>query len=482
MTTDLYPRLALFIDGAWQDGAAGTGPEILNPATEAVLATLPMASPEQLAAASAAAWRGFERWRDTPPEMRAEVLLTAARLLKERAAQIAPVMTLEHGKPLLEARGEVVRSAQFLEWCANEGRRAYGRIIPGAPGLRQMVLKKPVGPVAAFTPWNFPLLAPAAKIAAALAAGCSIVVKPAEQTPGGAIALVQALADAGLPAGVVNLVTGDPAKIAETLIAAPEIRMITLTGSITIGKRLAELAARQMKPALLELGGHAAAIVCADADPVLAARNLALAKFRNSGQVCVSPSRFLVHEKVYAPFVQTFATIAASMKVGDGMADGTQFGPLANRRQVTNMEAFVADAVERGARIAAGGRRGAEKGFFFEPTVLADVPATARVMKDEPFGPIAPVSAFSELAAAIEQANSLPFGLAAYAFTESSKNAAQLADRLDCGLLSINHPMGGVPEAPFGGVKQSGYGREGGAEGVEAYLVTQFVSQRASAS
>jgi succinate-semialdehyde dehydrogenase/glutarate-semialdehyde dehydrogenase len=481
MNSELYPRLALYIDGAWQEGEGGTGPVILNPATEAVLARLPMASVQQLSAAASSSWRGFERWRDTPPEMRAEVLLAAARLLKERAAQIAPVMTLEHGKPLLEARGEVVRSAQFLEWCANEGRRAYGRIIPGAPGMRQMVLRKPVGPVAAFTPWNFPLLAPVAKAAAALAAGCSIVIKPAEQTPGGAIALVQALADAGLPAGVVNLVTGDPAQIAETLIAAPEIRMITLTGSIAIGKRLAELAACQMKPALLELGGHAPAIVCADADPVIAARNLALAKFRNSGQVCVSPSRFLVHEKVYASFVETFASIARFMKVGDGMVDGMQFGPLANRSQVARMEAFVADAVAHGARIVAGGRRGTERGFFFEPTVLADVPATARVMTEELFGPIAPVSAFSDLNAAIAQANSLPYGLAAYAFTESSATAALLADRLDCGLLSINHPMGGVPEAPFGGVKQSGYGREGGAEGIEAYLVTQFVSQRASA-
>lgn len=479
MSHPLYPKLALYIDGAWQDGEAGSA-TVLNPASGEPLASLGLASSGQLQAATSAAWRGFERWRATPPEARAELLIGAAKLLRERAKQIAPVMTLEHGKPALEAAGEVIRSAQFLEWCANEGRRAYGRIIPGAPGLRQMVLKKPVGPVAAFTPWNFPLLAPAAKIAAALAAGCSIVVKAAEQTPGGAVALVQALHDAGIPAGVVNLVFGDPPTVAETLIAAPEIRMITLTGSVPVGKRLAELAARQMKPALLELGGHAAAIVCGDVDPVLAARNLALAKFRNSGQVCVSPSRFLVDEKIYPAFVQAFAAIADSLKVGDGLVEGTQFGPLASRRQVESMERFVADAVGQGARLAAGGKRLGEQGFFYAPTVLGEVPVTALVMNEEPFGPIAPVAPFRDLDAAIAQANSLPFGLAAYAFTESTALATKLADQLDCGLLSINHPAGGVPEAPFGGVKSSGYGREGGAEGLEAYLVTQFVSQKGS--
>lgn len=478
--TTAYPELGLHVGGQWRRPAGGE--DVLNPASEGVLARVPHATAADVDDACAAAAEGFRVWRDTPAEMRAEFLCKAARLLRERVEVIAPVLTLEHGKPLLESRGEILRSAAFIEWCAHEGRRAYGRIVPGAPGMRQLALKKPVGPVAAFTPWNFPLLAPAAKIGGVLAAGCSIIVKAAEETPGGAVALVQCLADAGVPAGVVNLLFGKPAEIAQRLIDSPVIRMVTLTGSVPVGKQLAQMAAARIKPAVMELGGHAPVVVCDDTDPAVAARIIALAKFRNSGQVCVSPSRFYVQERVYEPFVTALATVARSLKIGDGMVEGTQFGPLASRRRVETMERLVADAQACGARLMTGGRRGDGKGFYFQPTVLADVPDQALVMHEEPFGPIAPVTPFADLEEVIARANALPFGLAAYAFTESAARAQQLADRIDCGLMSINHPMGGVPEAPFGGVKESGWGREGGVEGVEAFLVTQFVSHRASLS
>lgn len=477
--TASYSELGLFVDGEWIRSGRSTA-AVMNPATEERLADLPLADPGDLDRACDAARRGFEIWSQIPAEQRGDLLCKAAALLRERAAEIAPVLTREHGKPLLESRGEVLRSAAFIEWNAHEGRRAYGRIIPGAPGFRQMVLKKPVGPVAAFTPWNFPLLAPAAKIGAALAAGCSIVIKASEETPGGAVELVRCLQQAGVPAGVVNLVFGDPATVSRQLIEAPQIRLITLTGSIPVGMQLAEHAARQMKPAIMELGGHAPVIVCHDTDPVAAARNVALGKFRNSGQVCVSPTRFIVHEAVYELFIATLAAVAGSLKLGDGMLEATQMGPLANARRVQAMEALVADAVARGARVVTGGKRHGDRGHFFEPTVLGEVPRDARVMQEEPFGPLAPVLRFRDLDDAIALANALPFGLAAYAFTESTSLAAALADRIECGILSINHPMGGVPEAPFGGVKQSGYGREGGSEGLDCYLVTRFVSQRAS--
>jgi succinate-semialdehyde dehydrogenase/glutarate-semialdehyde dehydrogenase len=385
-------------------------------------------------------------------------------------------MTLEQGKPYKEARGEVMRVSGALRWDADDARRAYGRIIPTADDTVLSVRHEPVGPVAAFTPWNFPAGSPMRKIAAALSAGCSIVIKASEETPGTAVELVRCFADAGVPAGVLNLVFGEPAEVSKHLISSPATRLVAFTGSIPVGKLLAAQAGSEMKPCLMELGGHAPVIVCADADPIAAARKAAFAKFVNAGQVCTSPSRFLVHEDVYDEFVTEFVAATDRVVVGDGLADGVTMGPLANPRRLKAMEELVADAVSKGATLVRGGERLDRPGFFFAPTVLTDVPAGARVMIDEPFGPIAPIVSFSDLDSAIAKANELPYGLAAYGFTRSSKTAERLIRGFEAGILSINHCGGSVHEAPSGGVKQSGYGKEGGPEGLEGYLITKRVS------
>jgi succinate-semialdehyde dehydrogenase/glutarate-semialdehyde dehydrogenase len=452
------------------------GAPIVNPATESVIGTVPHASRADLERALAAAARGFSIWKRTTPDKREQMMAESARLMRQRAGEIAQTITLEQGKPLAEARAEVTRAAELLEWNAHEGRRAYGRIIPGPVHMRQMVLREPIGPIAAFTPWNSPSSSPSRKIGGALAAGCSIVLKAAEETPGGAYAFVRCFLDAGVPEGVVNLVFGNPGDISEYLIASPVIRAITFTGSVAVGKHLATLAAMRMKPALMELGGHSPVIVCEDAEPVRSARLSAAAKFRNAGQVCISPTRFIVHESLYKTFTEAFVSFAKSLRLGDGLEDGVQMGPLAVARRIDAMESLVQDAVSRGATIAAGGQRLKRRGFFFEPTVLTDVPLDTHVMTVEPFGPVAPIVPFRELAHAIKLANSLPLGLAAYAFTESAANAGTLADELEVGHLSINHLGAGLPESPFGGVKESGTGREGGQESLDGYMLTKFVS------
>ncbi|HEX4198724.1 MAG TPA: NAD-dependent succinate-semialdehyde dehydrogenase [Caulobacteraceae bacterium] len=469
-----YPDLQLYIGGAWRKTADGQ--PVLNPADESVIGMAPMASRSDLDEALAAAADGFRVWSRTSPAQRAAVMLKAAALLRERIDEVAYAITLEHGKPFAEGRAEVIRGCEFFEWDAGECVRAYGRVIPSQPGIRYMVLHQPIGTVAAFSPWNFPMSQPARKIGGAIAAGCSIIMKAAEETPAGAIHIARAFHDAGLPAGVLNLVFGAPAEISEYLIPKDQIRLVAFTGSTAVGKRLTELAGRNMKPVLMELGGHAPVIVCDDVDPVAAAITSAQRKYRNAGQVCTSPTRFYVMDSIYEAFTRTFAETARTVKVGDGFDPSTQMGPLANVRRIEALEMLVADAKAKGARLLAGGSRIGNRGYFFEPTALADLPDDARAMREEPFGPLALINPISSLDEGIEKANGLPFGLAAYAFTHSASNADRLIEGIEAGNFSINTLEASVAETPFGGVKDSGYGREGGAEGLSHYTTIKNVS------
>ncbi|HEY8368136.1 MAG TPA: NAD-dependent succinate-semialdehyde dehydrogenase [Thermodesulfobacteriota bacterium] len=474
----MYPQPRLHIDGVWREGGGDARLPVVNPATGETIGTVRAASAADLASALAAAERGFRTWRATPPHVRGRVLRKAADLIRDRADAIARLLTLEEGKPLAEARGEVESAADVFEWFAEEGRRAYGRVLPArAPGARHLVLREPVGPVAAFTPWNFPALTPARKIAGALAAGCSCIIKPAEETPATCMALVDACVDAGLPAGVLNLVLGVPAEVSATLIASPVIRKVSFTGSTAVGTALLKLAADGVKRVTMELGGHAPVVVFEDAEVEAVADQAVAAKFRNAGQVCVSPTRFLVQRGVFARFVDRFVERARALRVGDGFETGVQMGPLANARRLGAVERTVADARSRGARVLTGGERLGDRGFFYAPTVLVDVPLDAKVMTEEPFGPVAPIVPFDTFDEAVRLANALPFGLAAYAFSRASSTVAAIADALEAGMVAINQFRVSLPEAPFGGVKASGYGSEGGQEGLDAYLVTKFVNQ-----
>ena len=472
-----YPDTQLLIDGQWQDAADGRTLAVVNPATGAEIGRVAHAGIADLDRALAAAQKGFELWRDVPASERQKTMRRAAVLLRERADAIATILTQENGKPLAEAKIETMAAADIIEWFADEGMRVYGRVVPARNlAVRQLVLKDPVGPVAAFTPWNFPINQAVRKVSAALATGCSIIVKAAEETPAAPAELIRAFVDAGVPAGVIGLVYGSPAEVSAYLIPHPVIRKISFTGSTVVGKQLAALAGQHMKRVTMELGGHAPVIVADDADLDLAVTVAGGAKFRNAGQVCISPTRFLVHESVRADFTARLAAHAASLKVGDGLAEGTQMGPLANPRRVAAMADFIGDAVARGVTVAAGGARIGETGNFFAPTVLADVPLDAKVFNDEPFGPVAAVRGFNTLDEAILEANRLPYGLAGYAFTTSLKHAHQLARRVEVGMLWINQPAAPWVEMPFGGVKDSGYGSEGGSEALEPYLNTRAVS------
>mgnify|MGYP000296463870 CR=1 FL=1 len=472
-----YPNTQLLIDGQWQDAADGRTLHVCNPATGAEIGRVAHAGIADLDRALAAAQKGFEAWRDVPAIERGRIMRRAAGLMRERADGIAAALTQENGKPLAEAKIETMAAADIIEWFADEGMRVYGRIVPTRnPAVRQLVVKDPVGPVAAFTPWNFPINQAVRKVSAALTTGCSIIVKAAEETPAAPAALLRAFVDAGVPAGVVGLVYGNPAEISGHLIPHPVIRKISFTGSTVVGKQLAALAGQHMKRVTMELGGHAPVIVAEDADLELAVKSSGAAKFRNAGQVCISPTRFLVHESIRNDFAAALARHAQSLKVGDGLAEGTQMGPLANPRRIVAMAGMLEDAVQRGATVATGGARIGEAGNFFAPTVLTDVPLDARVFNDEPFGPVAAIRAFNTLEEAIAEANRLPYGLAAYAFTRSLKNAHLLSQRIEAGMLWVNQPALPLPEMPFGGVKDSGYGSEGGPEALEAYLNSRAVS------
>ena len=473
----MYANLELYIDGKWTPGN-GRGEDVINPATEKPLARLPHASKAELDQAIEAAKKGFAVWRATSAYDRSKIMRKAADLIRERHEAIAKVLVQEQGKVYPEARAEVVTSADIIDWYAEEGRRAYGRIVPGrAKGLRQIVLQEPVGIAAAFTPWNFPTLTPARKIGGALAAGCSLILKASEETPGACVEMVRCFADAGVPAGVLNLVFGVPAEISEHIIASDDVRKISFTGSIPVGKHLAQLAAKGMKRATMELGGHSPVVVFADADPEKSAETIAAFKFRNAGQVCISPTRFYVQEPVYDRFLARFTEYAKSIKLGDGMEKGVVMGPMANARRIDTMESFVRDAKDRGGKIATGGNRHGNQGYYFEPTVVTDVPDDSKIMTEEPFGPVAPVVRFKTFDEVVERANSLPFGLASYAFTSSAQTANLIGDALQSGMVGVNSIAISTPETPFGGIKESGYGSEGGLEGLQAYLNTKFISQ-----
>ncbi len=472
-----YPRIGLYIDGAWTYDRP-TAAEVRNPSTEAVLASVPKACSDDIAHALDAAARGFLTWRDTPPQQRVKVLQKATGLMRERLDVIARTITLENGKRYADAYAEADRSLNFFDWNAAQSLRDYGLVVPGESQMQKFVLRQPIGPVAAFTPWNVPISSAARKVSAALSAGCSVILKAAEETPGAACLLVQAFEDAGLPAGVLNLVFGDPAEISSALIASPVTRLVTFTGSVQVGKHLTKLAAAAMKPVLMELGGHAPVLVCEGVNGAEVGTLAARGKVNANGQICASPSRFIVHHSVYQDFVSAFASAVKEVRVGDGFRADVQMGPVASARRLAAMEALVADARQRGARIAAGGSRIGSHGYFFEPTVLAEVPLDADAMTTEPFGPVAACVSVADLGEGISLANRLSVGLAAYAFTNTLEDAERITRELECGVLSINHF--GTPDAdtPFGGVKDSGIGREGGPSTLDAYVVTKTVLQR----
>lgn len=469
----MYPELKLFIAGKWR--TCSRDMPVINPATEEELGRLPCAAQQDLDDALDAAVKGFRIWSRTSPRERADTLLRVAALLRERQEEIAHSITLEHGKPLKQARMEVIRGAEFFEWDAGEAMRTYGRIIPAPAGHKFAVHHQPVGVVTAFSPWNFPVSQPARKIAGALASGCSIILKAAEETPAGAIHIARAFEDAGLPPGVFNLVFGDPAMISSYLIPQDPVRLVAFTGSTAVGRHLTTLASEHMTSVLMELGGHAPVIVCEDTDVTAAATSGAVRKMRNAGQVCTSPTRFFVHEDIFDNFTDTFVARAAATRVGNGMDDGVEMGPLANDRRIPVLTELVEDARAKGATLATGGARHGDSGYFFQPTVLVNVPDTARIMQEEPFGPIAVINPAVSLDNAILQANAVPFGLAGYAFTNRADYIDRMIDEVEVGNLSINTLEASMPETPFGGVKSSGYGREGGSEGLDNYMTVKHV-------
>lgn len=473
-----YDPLYLFINGTWFDAGARDTAAVINPATGAALGRLPLATAADVAAALEAAQAGFEVWRRTVPAERSRILRAGAALMRERAEHIATMLTLEEGKPLAESRDEVLRAAEYFEWFAEEARRIDGRVVPAnRPGVQQLVKRQAIGPVAAFTPWNFPAITPARKLSAALAAGCSVILKPGEESPATALALARCLDDAGLPRGVLQVVFGVPDMVSQQLIASNVIRKVAFTGSVPVGRLLSERAAAGVKPITLELGGHGPVLVFDDADIDAAAAGGAANRFRGTGQICISSTRFLVQRGAYARFTERFVAATQALTIGDGLAPGTEVGPLANPRQLAKMEALVADAVAHGATVLTGGKRIDGPGYFFQPTVLADVPLEARIMQEEPFGPIAVLRPFDTLADGLAEANRLPYALSAYAFTRDARTALDVGDGLEAGMIGINQYRIIATELPFGGMKESGHGSEGGAEGIAHYLTNKFISQ-----
>ena len=474
----MYPALHLYIDGQFIAAEGRREQDVLNPATNQVIGKLPHATKEDLQRALDSAQRAFITWRKTSPLERGKVLRKVAELARERAADIGRNITLDQGKPLAEAVGEVVACSEHAEWHAEEARRIYGRVIPARQdGVRQLVLREPIGVCAAFSPWNFPFNQAIRKITAALGAGCTMVIKGPEDAPSAVAAIAQLFHDAGLPAGCLNVVWGVPHEVSDFLIKSPIVRKISFTGSVQVGKQLAGLAGSLMKRCTMELGGHAPVIVCDDADIDAAADMLAGFKFRNAGQVCISPTRFYVQEGAYDKFVARFLAKVGKIKVGDGLAADTRMGPLAQARRVAAIAGFIDDARTRGATVLAGGSAMGGEGNFFAPTVLADLPEDSRLMTEEPFGPVAGIVRFKTIDEVLLRANSLAFGLASYAFTGGTKNASTLSNGLEAGMVSINHFGMALAETPFGGIKDSGIGSEGGIETFDGYLNTKFVTQ-----
>lgn len=474
-----YPRLTLHIGGAWLDGGGREASEVLDPATGEPLGLLPHATDADVDAALQAAHAAFSAWRRTAPLQRSAILRNAAQLLRERSDALSWIITRELGKPLAESRIEVSKAAELFEWSAEESRRIYGRIIPARePRTRQMVIPEPIGPVAAFSGWNAPAITPSRKIASALAAGCTVVIKPAEETPATALFLARVLQDSGLPAGVLNMVFGDPGRVSERMIQSPLIRAVTFTGSTAIGTKVAQMAAAGLKRSVLELGGHAPVLVFGDVDPEAAATTLIQAKLRNAGQICTSPTRMLVHESIAEAFTRSLAEQARQWRVGPGLENGVQMGPLANVRRLEAIQSMVDDGCGRGGEVLAGGQRIGDKGYFFQPTVMRTYDDTWRAANVEPFGPLAIVGTFSTFDQAIAEANRLPFGLAAYVFSHNADTITDATDAIESGTVCVNHCLHSLPETPFGGVKQSGLGKEGGVEGLSEFTQFKYVTQR----
>ncbi len=473
----MYPTQYLYINGRFLDADGRKSQPIHNPANDSAIGILPHAGTADLDAALAAAQRAFESWRWSSPMVRSALLRRVGALIRERCDAMAMALTMDQGKPLAEAKAEIISCADHAEWHAEECRRIYGRVIPARrENVHQTVVRQPVGVCAAFTPWNFPFNQALRKTCAALGSGCTVVLKGPEDSPSAVVAMAQIFHDAGLPPGCLNIVWGVPSEVSEHLIRSPIVRKISFTGSVPVGKQLAALAGRHMKRMTMELGGHSPVLVFDDADIDRAAVQLAAYKSRNAGQVCVAPSRFYVQEKAYDRFVEKFAQAYSAQQIGDGLTAGTTMGPLAHGRRVDSMTQFLADAVARGGKVVCGGERLARAGNFFPPTVVTGVSDDSLLMTEEPFGPVAPVVPFSTREEGVRRANSLPFGLASYVFTESLSNATYASDRLEAGMVNVNHFGIALPETPFGGVKDSGLGHEGGQETFDGYLVTKFVS------
>ena len=474
-----YPHTDLFIAGQWRQSGSGDVADVRNPATGEVIGTVAKATPEDLDAAAAAAATGFSAWRRVSGFERATILRRAAQLLRDRVDTMAPLITLEQGKPLREARAEVLFAAEVTDWFADEARRTYGRLIPArGHDVSAQAVMEPLGVILGLTPWNYPVGQAVRKIAVALAAGCAIIVKVAEETPAAAAEMVRAFCDAGLPVGALQLVFGDPAMVSDHLVRHPDVRGVSFTGSTAVGRGLTGLAGSHLKRCVMELGGHAPAIVCADADVDAAVDGLFADKFHNAGQACISPTRLLVEDKIHDRFVDDFAARAQAIVVGDGFDPATAMGPLANGRRVAALTGLVDDAVSRGARLAAGGTGGSNQGYFFRPTVLADVPLDARIMHEEPFGPVAIINRFTAMDEALSEANRLPYALAAYGYSRDAGQIAAMRRGIRSGMLSINHNGLGYPEVPFGGILDSGFGDEGGIEALREMMYTRFVSVR----
>jgi succinate-semialdehyde dehydrogenase/glutarate-semialdehyde dehydrogenase len=474
----MYEQLSLYIDGKFIADGERRYQDVTNPATGAVIGSLPHATRAELDQALQAAQRAFEGWRKTSPLERSKILRRVAELVRERADAIARNITLDMGKPLAEAKLEVLTCAEHAEWHAEEGRRIYGRVIPArAPHVRQIVVREPVGVCVAFTPWNFPFNQAIRKMVAALGAGCTLVLKGPEDAPSAVVALARIFEDAGLPPGCLNIVWGIPSEISQHLIASPIVRKVSFTGSVPVGKQLAALAGAHMKRVSMELGGHSPVLVFDDAEVEQAARVLATFKTRNAGQMCIAPSRFYVHDKAYDRFLDAFTSAVGALKVGDGLDPATTMGPLAHARRADAMQTFVDDALARGAELVTGGRRMEGPGSFYPPTILTGVPDEASIMVDEPFGPVAPIARFADTDEVLRRANSLPFGLASYVFTGSLRTARHVSANLEAGMVNINHFGIALAETPLGGVKDSGIGSEGGSETFDGYLSTKFISE-----
>lgn len=471
-------KIELLINGRWCQGSEGKSQPLINPATEEILAEVPHASESDLEEALLSSAEGFKIWRDTTAIDRQTIMEKAARLMEDRIDEISKTLTMEMGKPLPESKIEMDFVIAVTRWYAEEGKRAYGRLVPSrVPGARQMVMKEPVGPSCAFVAWNFPGTNVIRKVAGALGAGCSMLIKPSEETPGTAVAIARCFQDAGLPPGVLNIVFGIPDEVSRHVLGSWIPRKMSFTGSVPVGKHLQKLAAETMKRCTMELGGHSPVIVFDDADIERALDIAAGFKFRNAGQVCISPTRFFIQDRVYKSFVEGFTERAQSLKVGNGLDDGIQMGPLVDARRLPIMQDFVEDACDHGATIRTGGERIGNLGYYYAPTVLSDVPDKAKIMIEEPFGPIAPITHFNAFDDVVERANSLPFGLASYVFTSDGDKATKIGQALETGLVGVNHAMVATPETPFGGINESGYGSEGGVEGLDAFLRTKFVTE-----